>query len=111
MIADLIVGVPALAGAVLVLLAGIGVLRFRDLYARMHAAAKASTIGFLLVCIAGATGISGGAARVVLAAGAIFVTAPSAAHFIGRAAYRAEGIEMRLEGGDELAELIDEGDA
>ena len=43
-----------LFGALLILLAGIGVVRFRDVLARMHALSKASTLGFVLVLLGGA---------------------------------------------------------
>ena len=105
--ADVIVGILAIAGALFVLLAGVGVLRFPDLYARMHAATKATTVGIALVGIAGAIAIDGGTAKIVLAVAVIFVTAPSAAHFIGRAAYRAEGVDIRLDGGDDLGDIGD----
>ena len=105
--ADVIVGSLAIAGALFVLLAGVGVLRLPDLYARMHAATKASTVGIALVGIAGAIAIDGGTAKIVLAVAVIFVTAPSAAHFIGRAAYRAEGVDIRLDGRDDLGDLGD----
>ena len=104
---DAFVGTLAIARALLVLLAGIGVLRFPDLYARMHAATKATTVGIALICIAGALAIDGRAAKFLLAAAVIFITAPSAAHFIGRAAYRAEGVDIQL---DDLSEMIDGGD-
>jgi multicomponent Na+:H+ antiporter subunit G len=42
-----------LVGALLVLLAAIGVIRFDDVLARMHALAKASTLGVVLL-LAGA---------------------------------------------------------
>jgi len=103
---DVIVGTLAIAGALLVLLAGVGVLRFPDLYARMHAATKATTVGIALISIAGAIAIDGGAAKILLAAAVILVTAPSAAHFIGRAAYRAEGIDIQLDGPDDLRNLM-----
>ncbi len=45
--------VLALLGAILVLLAAVGVVRFGDALARMHALAKASTLGVLLI-LAGA---------------------------------------------------------
>ena len=105
--ADVIVGSLAIAGALFVLLAGVGVLRFPDLYARMHAATKATTVGIALVGIAGAIAIDGGTAKIVLAVAVIFVTAPSAAHFIGRAAYRAEGVDIRLDGRDDLGDIGD----
>lgn len=103
---DLIVGTLAIVGAVLVLVAGVGVLRFPDLYARMHAATKATTVAILPIGLAGAIAIDGGTAKIIVAAGIIFITAPSAAHFIGRAGYHAEGVEIRLDGPDELDELI-----
>lgn len=103
---DIVVGVLAIAGALLFLLAGVGVVRLPDLYARMHAATKAPTMGIALVGIAGAIAIDGGTDKILLAVAAIFVTAPSAAHFIGRAAYRAEGIDIRLIGPDDLSDLM-----
>lgn len=105
---DVVVGALAVIGGLFVLLAGAGTLRFPDLFARMHAATKASTVGILSVAVAGAIAIDGGAAKSLLAAAVIFVTAPSAAHFIGRAAYRAEGVDYRLDAGDALATLLDE---
>ena len=103
---EIVVGVLAIAGALFVCLAGVGVVRFGDLYARMHAATKASTVGIGLIGIAGAIAIDGGASKILLATAIIFVTAPSAAHFIGRAAYRAEGVALRLDGPDDLEELL-----
>jgi len=103
---DLVIGVLAIAGASFVLLAGAGVVRFPDLYARMHAATKATTIGIALIGIAGAVTIDHGAAKILLATAIIFVTAPSAAHFIGRAAYRVEGVTARLDAHDDLHDLM-----
>ena len=103
---EVIVGVLSIVGALLMLLAGVGVLRFPDLYARMHAATKASTVGIGLICIAGAIAVDGGHTKILLAGAVIFITAPSAAHFIGRAAYRAEGVDMQLDGGDDLRDLL-----
>lgn len=106
--ADVIVGALAIAGGLFVCLAGVGVLRFPDLYARMHAATKATTVGIALIGAAGAIAIDGGTAKIVLAVAVIFVTGPSAAHFIGRAAYRAEGVDIRLDGYDDLGDLLPE---
>lgn len=105
--ADAIAGALAVAGAVLVLLAGIGVVRFPDLYSRMHAATKASTLGIALVSVAGAVALDSGRGKILLAAAVIFITAPSAAHFVGRSAYRAEGIDIRIDGGDDLRAMIE----
>ena len=99
----------AVLGAALVFIAGIGVLRFPDLYSRMHAATKVPTIGIALIASAAAIELDDGRGKVLLAAVVILITAPSAAHFVGRTAYRADGIERLLEGGDELGPLL-EGD-
>ena len=104
---DTVVGVLAIAGAVFVLLAGAGVLRFPDVYARMHAATKASTLSVALIGLATAMALDDGRAKTLVAVAFIFVTAPSAAHFVGRAAYRAEGIHIDLATRDDLAALID----
>lgn len=98
----------AVAGAALVLLAGIGVVRFPDLYARMHAATKASTVGVGFIGIAVAAGLEGGSAKAAVAVGFIFFTAPCAAHFIGRVAYRAEGVDVDLSTRDDLADVVDD---
>lgn len=46
--------IVVLAGAVLILVAGIGVLRFRPALSRLHALTKASTLGVVLVLIGAA---------------------------------------------------------
>lgn len=99
--------VLAVAGGVFVFLAGVGTLRFPDIYARMHAATKASTLGVALVGLAVVWGLDGDWAKALVAVGFVFVTAPTAAHFVGRAAYRAENIELDLRSRDDLADLLD----
>lgn len=107
---DTFAEVLAVAGAVLALLAGVGVLRFGDVYARMHAATKATTLGIALVGLGAAIALDSGRSKALLAVVFIFITAPSAAHFVGRAAYRAEGIEIDLAARDDLAAMLDEPD-
>ncbi len=104
---DALTGTLAVLGALLVVLAGVGVLRFRDLYSRMHAATKATTLGFALVALAAALAVDAGRGKILLATVFVFVTGPASAHFIGRAAYRAEGIDVRLDGPDDLGDLLD----
>lgn len=94
-----------LAGAVLTLIAAVGVVRFRDVLARMHALSKSSTLGLLLV-LAGATiGLrrANDVSFVILAGLLQVLTSPVATNLMGRATYRAEGIPHRLDAGDELA--------
>ena len=49
---DLVVLLLVLAGALLCLTAAIGLLRFRDVPTRLHAATKPQVLGFLLICVA-----------------------------------------------------------
>ena len=48
---DLISGLLMALGAAFTLLASVGLHRFDDVFARMHAAGKASTLGLLLILI------------------------------------------------------------
>lgn len=78
-----------LIGAVLIFIAGIGLLRMPDLYLRMSAATKAATLGVGLI-LAG-TGLYLGTfvavGRALLIFLFILATIPISAHLIGRAAY------------------------
>lgn len=103
---DTVAGVLAIAGAVLMVIAAIGLLRLPDIYARMHAAAKVPTLGLAFVAVAAALTVDDARVRSLLAVALLFVTAPAAAHLVGRAAYRAEGIDIDLVGPDDLAELL-----
>lgn len=105
---DAVMGVVAIVGGAMVLLSGAGVLRFPDLYARMHAATKASTVGIGFIGVSGAAVLGDGRSKTLVAVAFIFVTAPSAAHLVARAAYRAEGIDIDLESRDDLADLVDD---
>lgn len=106
MIADAVSAVLLLTGAALSVLAGIGLHRFPDVFARMHAATKPATLGLVLI-LAGASlqvGEPGDVAKLLLVLALQFVTAPIGAHLVGRAAYRA-GTELSPETSiDELAE-------
>jgi multicomponent Na+:H+ antiporter subunit G len=107
---EIAIGILAITGALLVVLAGVGVVRFRDVYARMHAATKASTLGIGLLGLAAALALDGGRPKIVITVVFIFITAPSAAHLVARAAYRAEGIDVELATRDDLAAVIDRQD-
>ena len=96
-----------LAGAVLILLAAVGVVRFDDVLTRMHALTKASTLGLLLVLIGAAIYLRdpNDYTSLALAAGLQLLTSPVSAHLISHAVYRAEGIDHRVDVVDELAEV------
>jgi multicomponent Na+:H+ antiporter subunit G len=89
-VADVAAGAFLLGGSFLAFAAGVGVLRFPDLLARMHAATKPQTLGLVLVLAGLALRIRSTPAVWALVLVAIFqmVTAPVAAHLIGRAGYR-----------------------
>jgi multicomponent Na+:H+ antiporter subunit G len=74
--------------------ATVGLLRLPDLYTRAHASSKADTLGagFGLAAVAVAFGPSRAALKVVLLIAFIYLTNPTAAHAISRAAYD-QGVE------------------
>lgn len=84
-------GVLVGVGVAFVLLGGIGLLRLPDVYARMHAATKAPSLGVACILAGTAALLSSpvGVAKLLVAILFLFATAPVAAHAIGRAAYRA----------------------
>ena len=91
MILDVLSAVLLLTGVLLAVVAGLGLVRLPDLFSRMHAATKPATLGLALVLLGAALRVrDGGDAATLLLVGAFqFLTAPVAAHMIGRSAYRA----------------------
>ena len=78
-----------LVGTFFMVLAGIGLLRMPDLFLRMSASTKASTLGAGFILLAAALYFEdlGTTSRALATIVFIFLTAPVAAHRIGRAAY------------------------
>ncbi|MFC6889629.1 monovalent cation/H(+) antiporter subunit G [Halorubrum trueperi] len=78
-----------------------GVLRLPDVYSRAHTASQADTLGagFGLAAVALTVGWEGAGFKTVLLLFFIFVTNPTAAHAIARAAFE-EGIVPWTEGDD-----------
>ncbi len=90
-----IVGMALVLGGVFFLVTGaIGMIRFPDIYTRMHAAGKCDTLGSLLVLtgLACYEGFVLASAKLLIVAVFILVTSPTATHAIARAAMRS-GIE------------------
>ncbi|MFD1038560.1 monovalent cation/H(+) antiporter subunit G [Virgibacillus byunsanensis] len=91
-IINILVILLILSGTFFVLSSSIGVIRFPDVFTRLHASTKASTLGvssiligaFLFLYVSH-TMISG---KLLLAIVFILLTAPVAAHMISRAAHR-----------------------
>ena len=79
-----------LLGALLLVIAGIGLVRMPDLFLRMSASTKAATLGSSSLLIAAALhfGELSITAQVTATIFFLFLTAPVGAHIIGRAAYR-----------------------
>jgi multicomponent Na+:H+ antiporter subunit G len=95
-----------LGGAILVVLSAIGVVRFPDALARMHALTKASTIGVLFVAI-GSMFVLPTANDITSAIGAALLqllTLPIAASLIARSTYLARRVPTRIDSVDELAD-------
>ena len=88
---DVVSSALLLGGVALAVVAGIGLLRFPDVFSRMHAATKPATLGLLMVCLGAVLVVEDGSHRTKLVLVAVFqfLTAPVAAHMIGRAAYRS----------------------
>jgi len=77
------------AGGFFVLVAALGLVRLPDVFMRMHAATKAGTLGAGLILMAAAVvfGELGVAVKGVVVFVFLLLTAPVAAHVLGRAAY------------------------
>ncbi|HZU94874.1 MAG TPA: monovalent cation/H(+) antiporter subunit G [Microbacterium sp.] len=109
-VVDAAVLVLILVGALLCLFAAIGLLRFRDVPSRLHAATKPQVLGLLLICLAIALSqrsVGGILLGLVLVAPIVlmqFATAPLSAHMVGRQAYRNGSIDRQNLVVDELAD-------
>lgn len=86
---DVITAILMLFGAALMLVAAIGILRMPDVFTRMHAATKTSTLGAgsMFLAVAVFYGEIGIATRAILVIAFLFLTIPVSAHMIARAAY------------------------
>jgi len=87
---DVVGGLLILGGSVFAAIAGFGLLRFSDLFVRMHIATKPPTLGLLLVAVGAMLRIDGAGAfaSLLLIVALQFLTAPVSAHLVGRAAHR-----------------------
>jgi len=86
-------------GLFFTLVSAAGVIRLPDVFSRAHTASQADTLGagFALAAVALTIGWDSTAAKTVLLLFFIFVTNPTAAHAIARAAYE-EGVEPWTKG-------------
>lgn len=98
--------IPILIGAFFVLTAAVGLVRFPDLYSRLHASSKLVTLGSAGIFLGVALELSDAAAFTRLAAVLLFqfLTTPLSAYLIAQAAY-LRGLAPRLDGTDEWGAL------
>jgi len=91
---EILLSICVVLGSIFVLLASIGVMRFRDAYQRMHAATKAGAFGGAILALS--AGFHFNEMRVwievVLMIAFFYSTMPVAAHLIARAA-RHSGVK------------------
>jgi len=92
MLSAIIAATLLIVGSLFCLVAAVGMLRLPDTLIRMHAATKAGTLGtgFILAAEADELGTTIRAVAVIVF---LLLTAPVAAHLIGRAAYH-RGIQL-----------------
>lgn len=91
-----------LAGALLCLLAAIGVIRFPDLLSRMHAATKPQVLGIILVMLSIAITLRSLSVLATTLLVILFqmLTAPVASHMVARAAVLAGQVDLSRGGAD-----------
>ncbi|MCX2923672.1 monovalent cation/H(+) antiporter subunit G [Streptomyces sp. NEAU-W12] len=106
-VADVITAVLLLAGALFCLLGSVGLIRFPDIVSRLHAAAKAQTLGLMLV-------LAGTAVQMPLRYAPVLLliilfqlfTAPITSQIVGRTAYRVQALDRGALFRDELADRL-----
>jgi multicomponent Na+:H+ antiporter subunit G len=107
-VADVSAAACLLVGALLALVAAIGILRFPDVLTRMHSATKPQVLGLLLVLLGLGLRLRDVRSIGLLALVALFqlVTSPIASHMVGRASFRAGQVRRDLLVVDELSEVL-----
>lgn len=94
MVLDVLIVGCALGGLFFILVAAVGLYRLPDLYTRAHAASKSDTLGTVLslTAVALSFGVDVAVVKIAFLILFVFVTSPTAAHAITRAAFD-QGIE------------------
>ncbi len=108
---ETLVSLLVLGGCFFALVAGVGVIRFKDCYCRLHAATKAGAFGGAVLALAAGLWLGGGWTwvQVVVLIVFFYTTMPVGAHLLARASRRS-GIKP-VEGTDEREAFIEDGDA
>jgi multicomponent Na+:H+ antiporter subunit G len=89
MIIDVLAGAALVIGSLLAALGAFGLLRFPDVFTRMHAATKAATVGVIGTTAAAAVeaGAVGGVMVLLLVVALLFLSGPLGMSLLARAAY------------------------
>ncbi len=90
-IAGVLIAATMILGTFLVLVASVGLVRFPDVFCRMHAAGKAGTMGISLIIVSSVICFAGVdnsiLVRGLLAIFFQFLTTPTATHLLARSSY------------------------
>jgi len=88
-IIDILAGAALVVGSILAALGAFGLLRFPDVFTRMHAATKAATVGVIGTTAAAAVeaGAVGGVLILLLVVALLFLSGPLGMSLLARAAY------------------------
>ena len=107
-IADVVAAACLVVGALLTLIAAIGILRFADVLTRMHSATKPQVLGLLLIMVGLGLRLRDPGTIGLLALVALFqlVTTPVASHMVGRASFRAGQVRQDQLVVDELTRVL-----
>ncbi len=99
MILDIATWVLLLAGSVLLLITGFGLLRLPDLYTRIHAGGMADTLATFLIFVGLSfqSGFSLVSVKLLLVIVFIFFTSPTASYALAQASFVA-GLKPKLDG-------------
>ena len=105
-VTDFLAAACLLVGSGLTLAAGIGLVRFPDLLARIHAGAKPQVLGVLLALVGVGLRLRSATVVATLVLVGLFqlVTAPVSAHIVARAGYRTGKVNPDLMAVDELTD-------
>ncbi|WP_102026948.1 monovalent cation/H(+) antiporter subunit G [Salirhabdus sp. Marseille-P4669] len=94
---EIIISIILILGTFFIISSSIGIIRFPDVYTRLHAASKASTLGVSLILIGAFLFmlyehdiVSG---KLLLGIFFLLLTAPVSGHMISRAAYKS-GVKL-----------------
>jgi multicomponent Na+:H+ antiporter subunit G len=83
---ELVISISIVTGALWILIAAIGVLRFKNLYSRIHASTKATSLGLLLIIVGVTIYFASWTVALKLSLIIIFIylTSPLAGHSIAK---------------------------